>query len=364
MKIKIGIFIILFNAQVFANMANPVFGGTLGGSPFVSQFVDVLHEDLFIRLDKNFDLALFKIRYHIKSSKDGFQIPFLFYASDISGPLSVKIDGVEVSIKSIPYNYNVPENTKFKDFSYFFEKKSSNGYSEVEIKESPNQGFYISLNDMVYFETNITKGKHVIEVSYNATQWKDTWNWVNEFSFRYALSPAKYWKSFGSLHIKLDASQFDKEITTNLGKPQRGNLNSIAEWRFDHLPTEILQIIYIPKISKNAQVLINIGPRFLAFVTGAILFVLHLLILIWYRKRYLFKDSSLPVIFGSILVPLFFLLSWMNYYDVIDSFIGEYASKRHGYTFFVLALYPIITPVYWLVIFLIDKQIKKNLKTK
>jgi len=67
----------------------------------------------------------FYVKYHINSSKDGFQIPFLFYASEYLDSFSVKIDGKEVGINDIPYDFKIPENTKFQDFSYFFESPFS-----------------------------------------------------------------------------------------------------------------------------------------------------------------------------------------------------------------------------------------------
>jgi len=176
---------------------------------------------------------------------------------------------------------------------------------------------------MIYFETDIPKGKHVIEVNYGATKWTDTWDWVNEYSFRYALSPAKYWKSFGTLKIKVDATDFDKELNSSLGVTKNGDLKSIALWEFDKMPTEILQINFTQKITQTAQMLINITSCGLAYITGTVLAILHLLLVIWYRKKNQLNRFSLVVIIGNILIPLIFLISWMNYYDIIDSYIGS-----------------------------------------
>ena len=360
MKKLLAIIIILLQTQIYANMANPVIEGTLGGRPFVSEYVDVVHEDLFIKIDKNFEYASFNVKYHINSSKDGFQIPFLFYASEFLDSFSVKIDGIEVGIGDISYDFKIPENTKFKDFSYFFEESTYDDYSQVTMDESSRGGFVISLHDMIYFETDISKGKHVIEVNYKATKWTDTWDWVNQYSFRYALSPAKYWKSFGTLKVKVDATDFDKELNSNLGVIKDGDLKSIAIWEFDKMPTEILQINFTPQITKKTQALIKIGPSGLAYITGAVLAILHLLLVIWYRKKNQLKRFSFVVIIGSILIPLIFLISWMNYYDVVDSYIGEHAGGTHGYTFFSIVLYPVIMPIYWLIFWFIDKRIKKK----
>lgn len=360
MKKLLTIIIILLQTQVYANMANPVIKGTYGGRPFVSEYVDVIHEDLFIKIDKNFKYASFNVKYHINSSKDGLQIPFLFYASEYLDSFSVKINGIEVDISDISYDFKVPEKTKFKDFSYFFEEPSYNDYSQVTIDESAHVGFVISLHDMIYFETDISRGEHVIEVNYRAKKWIDTWDWVNEYSFRYALSPAKYWKSFGTLKIKVDATDFDQELNSNLGQTKNGSLKSIAVWEFDKMPTEIFQINFTPTINKTALTLINITPSGLAYITSGLLAALHLLIVIWYRKKNQLKRFSLAVIVGSILIPLIFLISLMNYYDLIDSYIGEHAGRTHGYTFFLLGFYPVILPFYWLFYWIIDKRIKNK----
>ncbi|WP_375582542.1 hypothetical protein [Cyclobacterium xiamenense] len=360
MKGLIIISIILLRTQVYANMANPVIEGTLGGRPFVSEYVDVIHEDLFIKIDENFEYASFNVKYNIHSSKDGFQIPFLFYASEYLDSFSVKIDGKEVGIHDIPLDFKIPENTKFQSFSYLFEGPSHNNYGSVIFEDSANRGFYVSLYDMIYFETDILKGNHIIEVSYRATRWTDRQNWVNDYSFRYALSPAKYWKSFGTLKIKVDASDFGKELKSNLGATKNGDLKSIAIWEFNIMPTEILQISFTPKISKTAQMLINLTPNGLAYITGVFLAILDLLLVIWYRAKNQLNRFSLVVILGSILIPLIFLITWMNYYNVIDAYIGEHAAGTHAYSFFVLFLYPALMPIYWLIYWFIDKRIKKK----
>lgn len=360
MKRLLGILLILIQFQALANMANPETEGTLGGRPFVSQYAEVIHEDLFIRIDEDFKHAFFNVTYHINSSKDGFQIPFLFYASEYLDSFSVKIDGREVAIMDIPGNLKVPENTKFKDFAYFFEKSSYDDRSSVLLEDSPSGGFNISLENMIYFEADIPEGAHRIEVSYRATKWIDSWGWVNQYSFRYALSPAKYWKSFGTLSVTVDASSFNVPLNSNLGEPSSGDLGSVANWEFDELPTEILQINYDPIIDEDAQKLMDIGPEKLALACFIAMAILHLIVLIWYRKKKPSKRFSPVVIIGSILIPLFFLMIWMNLYDVIDFLIGEHAGRSHGYTFFLVVLYPIILPLYWLVYWLIDKLIKKK----
>lgn len=358
------IIILAISSQVYANMANPVIEGTFTGRPFISEFVDVIHEDLLIKIDKHFHHASFYVQYHINSTKDGYQIPFLFYASEYLDSFSVKIDGKKISLTNIPYDFKVPEDTKFKDFSYFFEKSSANDFSSILIEDSAYSEFHVSLADMIYFETDVPHGEHVIEVSYIARNWTNRLDWVNEYSFRYALSPAKYWKSFGTLNVNIDASDFDQELNVNLGHPKNGNLQSIAQWEFNNMPIEIVKISFNPKVSPIAQTLIEITPIKIAYITGAIFTIIHFFTLMWYRKKHPIKRLSIAVVIGSFLIPLVFLMSWINSYFLIDFFIGEYASGMHGYTFFVILLYPIIMPVYGLISWFIDKWIKTKYALK
>jgi len=360
MKKLLFILFTLTHIQTQANMANPVFKGTLGSRPFVNQYVDIIHEDLLIKIDDSFEFAQFNVKYHINSLETGVQIPFLFYASEFLDSFMVKIDGQEILIQEIPRAFKIPEGTKFKDFSYFFEKRDHAEFIDVLMEDSPSSGFHINLHHMIYFETDISKGEHMIEVAYRATKWVDGWDRINEYSFRYALSPAKYWKSFGTLDLTLDAIGFSQPLNTNLGPPSRGRVDSIANWHFNKLPTEILQISYSPALNSKAQTLLKIGASGLAYITGFILMIIHVGMVFWFRKRNIKRKYSLAVIIGSIIIPLIFVISWMNYYDLIDHVIGEHASRSNGYTFFVILLYPVVLPFYWVVFWLIDKQIKKK----
>jgi len=353
---------ILFSAQLKANMSEPVLRGTLFSRPFVSQFVDISHEDIFIKIDKQFNTASFEITYHINALADGIKIPLLFYAADYETDFNISIDGVPVDLLEIPYDYRITDTTKFHDFSYFFDAKTDVEREKTRVfdGEDNSNGFYLELKGMKYFETNILKGEHTIKVTYTAIKWVDGWDWINKYSFRYALSPAKYWKSFGTLSVTIDASAFENTFTTNLGEPQQGDLASIAKWEFDSLPTETMKISFEPEINKTAVTLIKIRPERLAYIIGLILMILHIMAVRFYRINNPEKKFSWVVIVGSIIVPLMFFLTWIELYPFIDSIIGEHASKEHGYAGLQIILYPIVMPFYLLVIWLTDRIIKKR----
>lgn len=345
-----------------ANMASPVIEGTMSARPYISQYVDVVHEDLQITIDEHFEKAHYNIKYHIDATKAGYQIPFLFYASEYMDGFTIKIDGKAVEPKEIPYEFKRKneDGSKFKDFSYFFEKDSSSQTKNVIMSEDSGGVFVVNIHDMVYFECDISRGRHLIEVSYMARPWLDKSTWVTEYSFRYALSPARYWKSFGTLDVIVNTSTFGKTLRTNLGKPAKGKLDNIAQWSFDRLPTDVMQITYIPKVNRLAEFLIWIGPNNLAYFTGAVLTAVHWVSVWRYRKRWLQKKYSPVVSWGSVLVPMLFLICWVWYYSLIDFSIGKHASKRHGYIFLTYFLYPVILPFYWLVFWQIDRALKRQ----
>lgn len=357
------VFVILFLFTGFpsiANMAEPVERGTLGGRPFTSQFVDILHENLAVKIDENFEYAMFDIEYHISASKDGIRIPLLFYASELTNDFKVSIDGKVLEILEVPAQYKAYENSKFKDFQYFFQQPTFDHFNPVLIETTKNEGFYVNLLNMKYFETDILAGKHIISVSYKATHWKDKSDWVNQYSFRYALSPAKYWKSFGTLTLTVDATDFDNKINSNVNKPNKGDLNNKAIWKFDELPVEVLHLTYTPKVNAKVSALINIGPSGLAISLIVILFVIHLAITAFYRKRNPRKGHFLIIILGSLIIPFIFVISWMYFYSFIDFVIGKHAGRHHGYTFFIIVWYPIIIPTYFLIFWSVDKIVKRK----
>ena len=140
---------------VKANMAEPIDRGTLATSPFLNQYVDILHEDIYVTLDSEFKKANYEIVYNIKAQKEGVNIPFLFYASEVEGNFKVTIDGKPLEISQVPDLYVDVDSTEFRDFSYFFSTESFDDHENkrwVHLDESEdNDGFYITLDDFLFF---------------------------------------------------------------------------------------------------------------------------------------------------------------------------------------------------------------------
>lgn len=174
------------------------------------------------------------------------------------------------------------------------------------------------------------------------------------------MYPAKYWKSFGTLTITLDKTDNDYELTTNIGSPIKCEINKISTWEFDTIPAEILEIIYKPKVNSKAETLIKIRPDRLTYIFGIFLIILHILMVFQYRIKRLQKRFSWIVIIGSLIFPLVFLLSRPLFYTLIDNMIGEHASRLHGYVGLELLFYPMLMPLYWVIMWQIDKYLKRK----
>lgn len=350
----------------FANMASPLRIGTLSSTAFSSRDIDILKEKIFINIYKDSQTALYVIEYHVKSNIDGMQIPLLFYAMDYKGSFKISIDNKEVQVLNVPNELQTALNSPFEKFSNSFDQPSQIGeIDRIVISWDENSNFLYELHDLKYFEADLSKGEHLIRVEYVANAWTDVSDWVKEYSFRYSLSPAKHWKSFGSLEVVLNSEAVKYNLKTNLGLPQQGKLNSVAFWNFEKLPADYIIISYKPEIDKFASFLIAIGPSNLSLLFAILLFIIHIFVVILYRKHYPTNKFSPVVIIGSVFIPLLFLISYILSFNFIDSAIGSEAGRHHGYVFLVLILYPLITPVYWLILWLLDRWIKrKQMKTR
>ncbi|MDW7691725.1 hypothetical protein R9C00_16730 [Flammeovirgaceae bacterium SG7u.111] len=362
MKILLTILTILLSLPCWANMASPIQEGTWAATPFISKYVDILREKIHITPDRDFRTAKFTIEYHINAGRSGEQIPLLFYASEFKESFKVWVDGVEINLSTVPEAYTELEGTPFSDFGYFFETKGWSDTKQVHIENFPSGGFYVSIDDLKFFETDLAEGNHLIKVEYVAEQWVDRSWWVKEYSFRYALSPAKYWKSFGELEITLDASGTNRNFVANIGQPTKGDLASTAVWTFSALPTEVLIISHIPEMNAKASMLLAISPTGLAAIFAVILMLFHFLAMWLFRKTNSEKRFSWVMIIGCLAIPFAALVAYIFSFGIIDDAIGPDAGNYHGYTFMVIVYYPILLAVYWLFMWLVDRQMAKRFR--
>lgn len=342
-----------------ANAVEPIKRGTLCGSPFTSQYVDVVNERLFIKINEDFSRAEYVVEYQIHSVKEGFQIPLLFYVSELNEPIEAFVDNKKIETIVSADRYDTLNKVRFLDFTYFFKSEGTN--RPVLIEESNTGGFYVEWDDMIYFETDLSRGDHVIRIHYAANRWTDGSEWVNMYSFRYALSPAKYWKSFGTLDVVVDASEFSHLISTNLHQPGNGRVDSIATWHYTKLPTEIIQVYYTPTPGPLVQQAVQLGPSGFTKGLALILIAFHVILTYFYRKKNPHRKHNLILNIGSVIVPFLIVFSWVLFYALLKFLLGDDASSTRGYYNFLFLYYPIIVPAYWTIFWIFDKMIKTRL---
>ena len=355
----------LFSLSLNANMASPYRDGSLSGSPFIARNVDILHEKLYITPSSDLKTAKYVVEYHIRAGSSGMQVPLAFYAADLKSDFRVWLDGKEIEADLLPSDF--ANEGRFDSFSDVYGNYIDISGNQVYEDGSPtfatayDEDEYIDITakDLRYFETDITEGKHTIRVEYTAGAWVDESRWVRESEFRYVLSPAKYWRSFGNLEVFLTLPETEGEITSNLGRYKAGSKHS-RYWVFSELPVDVLKISHRPEVPALAEVLIAISPFGMMIGFGVLLSLLHFFSIRRYIRAYPNRSDKALVILGGLMLPFLMLYSYLFSYDLIDVIIGEAASRRHGYTFFILFLYFVLMPCYLLAILRISALLKRK----
>lgn len=363
MKLRFFLCCFLQVLWVRANMASPVQEGTLGTRPFISQHVHIIHENLRIVIDENFQYANFDVEYIINAEKSGEQIPLLFYASEYYQDFQVYVDGKLVALERQEDFWNLygKDKEKLANFHYLYTADRS---KVAEVDLSGNER--VSLNDFLYFKTDLSEGEHRIKVTYKASHWRYKHSRLNEDSFRYVLAPAKYWKSFGTLNVTIDASAVKDEVFINIGTPKTGDINGVSIYTFDKLPLDVIEITRKPSLSAFAQFLLNIESFGLSMIFILFFIVIHIFFMYRFRKKQPEKRLSFPAILGAIMIPVLYIILSMAMTLWIDASIGKpYASERQSYgAFFEFLFLPYYLAGYILFTIIVDIIFKKIAKKR
>lgn len=348
-----------------ANMASPIVKGTIMIEPFIAHNVEIKKEDIFINLDKNFEKASYHIHYDLNVSSKGNDVPMLFYAPEYSDTFSVFLDGKPIALQQFD-DYH-------KEYvaieQYFSPSLFENSDSAVNIKipigvKSEEQE--ISPSVLKFFRLNLDKANHIIDIYYTAKPYVDKREWVKTYIFRYALSPAKYWKSFENLNIYLDATAFSPDISTNIvAETFSGDIQKKAEWSMHNLPTEdMILISYKPEIPSLAQLLIRISPLGFALMLSVVLILLHFFAIAKYRQKN--RNGLLWIkLLGILGIPLVAYISLWYFYELIYSIIGTHAAKMQGYGLvFAIVLVPLAIIIYAIIASVWDYYCSHKYKDK
>lgn len=347
--------------SALGNMASPFREGTKTGSVLSSKDIHILKESIYIKTDRYFRNAKYTVVYTIQTDTSGLQTPLLFLAMEYRNNFSVRVDNQLVKLLDFREQLTKDNLDKLlSPFSNYFNSSfhfASDRDYQLFSYDSLHKRIRSS-DSFKYFELNLSKGIHHITIEYNARVWRDLSDWITKYSFRYSLSPAKYWKSFGNLEIVLDRNEFKGSIYTNLGKPTQGSLENKAVWKFSKLPKEYILIHYNPPMNQWTKFLLWVSPWGITFFFITLTVVFHFIAIRKLKKR---KKTVLWImLLGGIILPFFLLFYYPLSYDLIDYSIGDDASSYHGYVSLIILLYPIALMIYGVIL----RQEYKNLFPK
>lgn len=368
-KNKIFCFILIFifsNNVSIANMGTPFYPGTHSSTIITSKNFDILSENILIKIDKNFKTAKYIIEYKIKADTNGIQVPFLFVAMDLLNDFKITFDGLPINLQNIKIKYEDNLDTSFASFASNFSDSIIINREYYSFKWNKSENRTTSLDDLKYFKLDISQGIHIIQIEYVGKIWVDETDWVQKFSFRYSLSPAKYWRSFNELNLEIDASEWDKSFTTNLDQFNHTSKNKIYKWKFNRLPDEYIIIEYTPEISFFAKFLTLIGPLGLILIFASLFTYLSYYLNKKYRRTHYQKRFSPIVFITAFISPIVFMLFMLLSYHLINYSIGENATDNIPYMgiFFILPLFltVIVMPVYLSILWYWDWVIRDNFR--
>ncbi|MEZ4684895.1 MAG: hypothetical protein R3B47_02175 [Bacteroidia bacterium] len=359
---KVVVFLLLIMAlPVWANMASPYIEGSEIGTTFVNRHASVLSEKLTIVPDSAFEYASIEAEYRISLDSTGVEIPMLFVAKDFAGDFQLSIDGNTAEaqplsqskigfLEQLPFGWEAVLDS------------AGNEHNSLTVSWSAWHQAHMGMDDLIYFETNLDSGYHEIRVRYTAKTWEDRSDWVKRSFLSYSLSPARYWKGFGGLELVLDNRHFGKNLLIrDIDKPQEGQLDAVATWRFDEIPTDVLTIEYNPQVSRWANLLMGIGPLGISLICIFPFLLVHLLLLSRFRKRNS-KKFNPWILLGGLVIPVVWGLFLMNSYSWIDAALGEAAGGRQGYMLIVglFIVVPILIVGYSLFGVAIDVFLKRK----
>ena len=334
-------------------------------TPFVSTSAAILYETLRIRPTAGFRSVEVEAEYKIQVTDEGIGVPMLFVAPDYATDFIAYLDGQPLASGLLPDEYysELPDSLDLSGFDYLRNKEDG-----VQVRFDTMHDYYrYRLDDLRYFEADFTPGVHTLRITYTADPWTDEDGWVVKRSFRYSLSPARYWSSFGGLRVEWDGTAVaDLPLRTNLPTPKVGNLSSEAVWEFGNLPDDWVQFEYVPDIPARASSLINFGPDAVLWSVLIVLGLLNVLMIYRHRRNYYRGRISYWAIVGAMVVPLLACVAYAYTFELISDSIGEDASNQfsYGVTFVFLLFLPVAFIVYLIIMLLVDVVVRQVVRVR
>lgn len=340
---------IIFNLYCFisfSNSASPYIEGTRTSTILSTKDLRILNEKIYIQPNTSFTKTNYEIEYLISSYSNLKSIPILFVALDYLGEFEVSLDGKKIGIT--PFNEDSLKNKEYCNrlFGSITTYDSLNMGVNVKFGKFDSQNY--QLKDLKYYTINLSKGNHILKVSYRAKKSIDLSEKIKIHRFIYSLYPAIFWKSFGRLEVILDLTKCYKELKCNLGKI-RLNKNRKASWKFDKLPKENIILSYQSKPNYWASFFLKIGVTPIGLFFSIILMLFHLYIIRWFTRKNLSVLTFLSTYLGVLFVPFLFIWCFIYAEDIIDFSIGSEASGR-GSAYYLIFILPLIYIAYFILL--------------
>lgn len=352
---------VLVGASAFALKGDPVEPGSLSATPVASRDIRVVHETIDVTIDAHFKTAHFDIAYDVMAPPEGDSIPLLFHINDALDNPRVLVDGEVEPLRAIRDGFTDLEGTRYKNFAHAFDDELWNGRLHLELHTSETEEILVDISDLYYFTPALAPGPHRILFSYTASAWTDQSGWVPETSFRFALTPARFYDDFGGITVRVDATDCSRTWTSNLGEPHQGSTSQVSMWDFDELPADILIIRHTPGIDPIAATLIAITPEGIAGIAAILLTILHIYLMWAYRRRESATGFSWPLWFGGVVFPLFAVLVYVFSFQLIDALLGPDATQYRTFEILALILYPILLIPYMGFSWWVDRWIRRRI---
>ncbi len=180
------------------------------------------------------------------------------------------------------------------------------------------------------------------------------YGFVKQYSLSYSLYPSKFWKSFGSINIELEADDAIAIYASNIGNPVEKDTK--FKWKINQVTTTTIELIITKKISLLSEILLFLHPFGISFSAFIFLFILHYKSII---KKYKFKNNNykFSLSIGNFIIPILFYVLFFMSYTLIDFSLGQ-SNSKHGYVFLFIFTLPFFWLFYGLLMLIIDRKLK------
>ena len=292
-----------FSNLLYANMANPYTEGSIHSGLYSIKNCSVEKEFIQIKIVKGEEEteAQFTITYYINSDSDKL-VPLVFIGIGLYGSSKVLVNGKEEEQREI--------NPKKESFL----KENLKGYA---IQFTAGDTYDVEVDDLVYFNAQLRKGKNVVVIKYSAQLEYNRRDFIKKYNLEYSLYPSNFWESFGPIHVTLEPVDEVDLLNSNLGEATIKN--NTYSWTITDNSKDI-SLDFSLKYSWFTKLLIGLSPFGLACLISAIFLFLHAKLIKKRRLQFPHKYNFwVPVgiilnclVFNSVFIFSFDLLNWLT----------------------------------------------------